>query len=150
MVIPLPVNRNTLNQRASRERRRTYIQDLERRVCAYKTQGVQVTAEIQTAARKVAEENGVLKNEVEILRERCRFLEQKILTFADDDLVAERLCLVGMGGGGLDERTEGGEGRHTMRSLQHLNSVLSFLHRRWQQMLTHISTELTSTRALQC
>jgi hypothetical protein len=69
---------NTLNQRASRERRRAYIQDLERKVRAYEAREVHATTEVQVAARKVATENRILKDEVGVLRQKCEILEQKI------------------------------------------------------------------------
>lgn len=69
------LNRNTLNQRASRARRRTYIRDLERCVHAHEAQGVQATAEVQAAARRVTEENRALKEEVRLLREERSFGE---------------------------------------------------------------------------
>lgn len=77
--------RNTLNQRASRQRRQLYISDLERRVHAYETQGVHATAEVQSAARKVSVENQTLREEIEVLRKRCAALEQYIEsgTFVD-------------------------------------------------------------------
>src|SRR2546423_2210229 len=49
--------RNREVQRRSRARRRAYIEDLEKRVRQYQRDGVQATAEVQAAARKVAEEN---------------------------------------------------------------------------------------------
>lgn len=73
------LNRNTLNQRASRARRRTYIRDLERRLHAHEAQGVQATAEVQAAARRVTEENRALKEEVRLLRERSEALEKALL-----------------------------------------------------------------------
>ena len=82
---PSILNRNTLIQRASRERRKNYIQGLERRVHAYEAQGVQATTEVQVAARKVADENRALKVEITHLREKCAVLEQKIQSFTQHD-----------------------------------------------------------------
>jgi hypothetical protein len=49
--------RNREIQRRSRARRKDYIEDLEKRVRQYERDGIKVTAEVQAAARKVAEEN---------------------------------------------------------------------------------------------
>ena len=49
--------RNREIQRRSRARRKDYIDDLERRVWQYQRDGVHATAEVQAAARKVADEN---------------------------------------------------------------------------------------------
>jgi hypothetical protein len=49
--------RNREVQRRSRARRKDYVEDLEKRVRQYERDGVKVTAEVQAAARKVAEEN---------------------------------------------------------------------------------------------
>ncbi len=75
-------NRNTLNQRASRARRKDYIGDLERRLHAYEAQGIQVTAEVQAAARKVADENSALREEVRLLRESCAIMKGRIEALA--------------------------------------------------------------------
>lgn len=70
--------RNALNQRASRARRRTYILDLERKVRDHERQGVQATAQVQAAARAVADENRALREEVRVLRERNAALEETL------------------------------------------------------------------------
>jgi hypothetical protein len=49
--------RNREVQRRSRARRKDYIQDLEKRLWQFQRDGIQATAEVQAAARKVAEEN---------------------------------------------------------------------------------------------
>jgi hypothetical protein len=49
------------NQRRSRARRKEYLQSLEARWRACELQGVEASAEIQAAARKVAEENRKLR-----------------------------------------------------------------------------------------
>ena len=49
--------RNRENQRASRARRKDYIEDLERRVRQSEREGAAATVAVQAAARKVAEEN---------------------------------------------------------------------------------------------
>jgi hypothetical protein len=54
--------RNRENQRRSRARRKDYIQELEQRIRAYEVAGVRATAEVQAAARKVAEENTNLRS----------------------------------------------------------------------------------------
>lgn len=69
------LNRNTLNQRASRARRKDYVNSLESKVREYEAQSVQATEEVQNAARRVADENRVLKEEMRMLREQVRCLE---------------------------------------------------------------------------
>jgi hypothetical protein len=54
------LTRNREIQRRSRARRKDYIADLEKRVWQYQREGVKATAEVQAAARKVAEENYLL------------------------------------------------------------------------------------------
>lgn len=49
------------NQRRSRARRKEYVDELEQRVRDFERRGVQATAEVQVAARKVAEENKKLR-----------------------------------------------------------------------------------------
>ncbi|EUC41560.1 hypothetical protein COCMIDRAFT_105873 [Bipolaris oryzae ATCC 44560] len=49
------------NQRRSRNQRKELIQDLRRRVQEYEIKGVTATQEMQRAARKVAEENSLLR-----------------------------------------------------------------------------------------
>ncbi|XP_014559896.1 hypothetical protein COCVIDRAFT_90630 [Bipolaris victoriae FI3] len=50
------------NQRRSRNQRKELIQDLRRRVQEYEIKGVAATQEMQRAARKVAEENSLLRS----------------------------------------------------------------------------------------
>lgn len=54
------LSRNREIQRRSRARRKDYIADLEKRVWQYQREGIKATAEVQAAARKVAEENYLL------------------------------------------------------------------------------------------
>ncbi|KAL9007608.1 MAG: hypothetical protein Q9180_009616, partial [Flavoplaca navasiana] len=64
------------NQRRSRARRKEYILELEAKVRAYEQDGVSASAEIQAAARKVVDENEVLREELIWLRaenERLRW-----------------------------------------------------------------------------
>ena len=61
-------SRNTLNQRSSRARRKSYIASLEERLQRYEQQGIQATQEVQVAAQKVIDENQRLKEENERLR----------------------------------------------------------------------------------
>ncbi|KAJ9640162.1 hypothetical protein H2204_003387 [Knufia peltigerae] len=68
-------NRNTLNQRASRARRKTYISDLERKVRDFEAHGVKATEEVQRAARRVADENRLLREQIHALRVRNAELE---------------------------------------------------------------------------
>ncbi len=56
------------NQRRSRARRKAYLEELEAKVRTYEAQGVEAASEIQTAARKVVEQNQELKEENERLR----------------------------------------------------------------------------------
>jgi hypothetical protein len=65
MASPQPPSillRNRENQRASRARRKDYIEDLERRVRQFERDGAAATVEVQSAARKVAEENVWLRS----------------------------------------------------------------------------------------
>jgi hypothetical protein len=50
------------NQRRSRARRKEYIQQLERRLRSFESQGVVASQEIQQAGRKVAKENSLLRS----------------------------------------------------------------------------------------
>ncbi|OAG44518.1 hypothetical protein AYO21_01008 [Fonsecaea monophora] len=70
--------RNTINQRRCRARRQVYIEDLERRIREHEAQGVQATAEVQLAARRVAEENRALREEVKALREQNEILQRSL------------------------------------------------------------------------
>lgn len=72
-------NRNTLNQRASRARRKTYIGELEHRVRTFEAQGVKATEEVQRAARRVADENRVLREQIQALRARNAELEALLM-----------------------------------------------------------------------
>ncbi|KAG5926447.1 hypothetical protein E4U42_003293 [Claviceps africana] len=49
------------NQRRSRARRREYLQDLEQKLRTCELQGIEATAEVQMAARRVADENVKLR-----------------------------------------------------------------------------------------
>ncbi|CAH0015613.1 unnamed protein product [Clonostachys rhizophaga] len=49
------------NQRRSRARKREYLQDLENRLRVCELQGIEASAEVQMAARRVAEENRQLR-----------------------------------------------------------------------------------------
>ncbi|KAL6242325.1 hypothetical protein RBB50_010873 [Rhinocladiella similis] len=73
-------NRNTLNQRASRARRKTYISDLERKVRDFEAHGVKATEEVQRAARRVADENRLLREQIHALRTRNAELEALLAT----------------------------------------------------------------------
>lgn len=50
------------NQRRSRARRKEYIEGLEDRLQKFERHGVQATIEVQSAARKVAKENNLLRS----------------------------------------------------------------------------------------
>jgi len=50
------------NQRRSRARRKEYIQELEERLRKFERLGTQATIEVQTAARKVSEQNTLLRS----------------------------------------------------------------------------------------
>lgn len=76
--------RNTINQRASRARRKNYISELEQKVRDFEVQGVHATEQVQRAARRVADENRVLRDEVQALRARNAELEI---------LIAERMAI---------------------------------------------------------
>jgi len=49
------------NQRRSRTRHKEYVQDIKRKLLDLEERGVQATVEVQQAARKVAEENHLLR-----------------------------------------------------------------------------------------
>jgi hypothetical protein len=55
------VVRNRDNQHRSRDRRKEYIDDLERRVHQFEREGISVTTEVQAAAEKVTKENRLLR-----------------------------------------------------------------------------------------
>jgi len=76
------------NQRRSRARRKEYIQELEARLRHCELQGAEASAEIQAAARKVAEENKRLR---ELLAQRG-FGEAKAdsYIFTDDTTLSRR------------------------------------------------------------
>ncbi|KIX00425.1 uncharacterized protein Z518_10564 [Rhinocladiella mackenziei CBS 650.93] len=93
---PTPT-RNTLNQRASRARRKTYINDLERRVREFEAQGVKATEQVQVAARRVAAENRSLREEVRVLRERNAELER---------ILAEKRSDTGLSPGAMERELE--------------------------------------------
>ncbi|XXG94405.1 hypothetical protein Hte_000661 [Hypoxylon texense] len=64
------------NQRRSRARRRQYIRELEVQIESYRTRGIEVTAEIQRAAQRVAEQNKkmrVLLNSLSFNNERISY-----------------------------------------------------------------------------
>jgi len=79
-----PLKRNTLNQRASRARKRDYVTDLEARVRQFETEGIKIHTDIQTAARAVNEENLLLK---QLLASRFDVHEDEWKTY----LMIERL-----------------------------------------------------------
>ncbi|KAL8716848.1 MAG: hypothetical protein Q9225_005851 [Loekoesia sp. 1 TL-2023] len=58
---PTALNRIRDNQRRSRARRKDYMEELEKRVQTFERLGVQAGVELQTAARKVARENYLLR-----------------------------------------------------------------------------------------
>ena len=62
--IALIVDRERLyrdNQRRSRARHKEYVEDIKRKLLDLEERGVQATVEVQQAARKVAEENRLLR-----------------------------------------------------------------------------------------
>ncbi|QUC22581.1 uncharacterized protein UV8b_06822 [Ustilaginoidea virens] len=65
------------NQRRSRARRREYLQELEQRLRVCELQGVEASAEVQMAARRVANENRQLRE----LLNRCGVSEEVIAHF---------------------------------------------------------------------
>lgn len=58
---PASANRIRDNQRRSRARRKAHLEDVQRSLRLCQAQGVEAAAEIQRAARKVAEENRALR-----------------------------------------------------------------------------------------
>lgn len=96
-------NRNTLNQRASRARKQEYITSLEGKIREYEQRGVHATSEVQNAARQVADENRMLKDELTVLREHVRCLEdaltrQGIVEILSDEGQVEGVKALGDGG----------------------------------------------------
>ncbi|KAL8774454.1 MAG: hypothetical protein Q9209_000827 [Squamulea sp. 1 TL-2023] len=67
-------NRIRDNQRRSRARRKDYIHELEEKVRCFEQRGVEASAEIQTAARKVFKENSELRGHNRALREENKQL----------------------------------------------------------------------------
>lgn len=67
-------SRLTENKRRYRARQKEYVADLERRLVEARSRGIEATKEVQLAARKVAAENGRLR---ELLR---------LAGFADEDI----------------------------------------------------------------
>ncbi|KAI0175941.1 hypothetical protein GGR52DRAFT_337721 [Hypoxylon sp. FL1284] len=65
------------NQRRSRARRRQYIQELEVQIESHRTQGIEVAAEIQQAARRVAEQNKKMR----VLLNSLGFSDERISHF---------------------------------------------------------------------
>ncbi|KAL8687252.1 MAG: hypothetical protein Q9224_005206, partial [Gallowayella concinna] len=92
------------NQRRSRARRAEYVRELEDKVRAYEKEGVQATTEVQASARRVVEENGLLRQEVRRLQKEVIRLEEKnirdIQVVDEDERLRRRLGLtVGEVGG---------------------------------------------------
>ncbi|KAK4936198.1 hypothetical protein LTR66_015369, partial [Elasticomyces elasticus] len=67
--------RNRVNQRNLRNRKQQYTKDLEEKVRTYEADGVQATAEVQAAARRVVDENNALK---EVLRRELGLSDDEI------------------------------------------------------------------------
>ncbi|KAJ9605205.1 hypothetical protein H2200_010595 [Cladophialophora chaetospira] len=110
MTLQSALTRNTLNQRASRARRKDYIHTLEQRLHAYEAHGVQATAEVQAAARRVAGENAALREEVGMLREQCAALEGKISVLTRGGVLGEQ-----DDGDGIGRGRRKGHGRNGAR-----------------------------------
>lgn len=89
------------NQRRSRARRKAHLEEIEQRLRICQTKGVEASAEIQRAARKVAEENRALR----LLLNRHGVGDEEI-----------RLFLRGIGGKGEDGEGAIGELEGLLRS----------------------------------
>ncbi|KAL8726136.1 MAG: hypothetical protein Q9166_006893 [cf. Caloplaca sp. 2 TL-2023] len=83
------------NQRRSRARRKEYISELEAKVRSYEKRGVEATAEMQGAARRVFEENTGLREEMKVLREEMGVVggENEVLGEENRVLVEENARL---------------------------------------------------------
>ncbi|KAI6093543.1 hypothetical protein F4821DRAFT_1658 [Hypoxylon rubiginosum] len=81
------------NQRRSRARRRQYIRELEVQIESYKARGIEVTTEIQRAARRVVEQNKKMRallNNLDFDNERISyFLRPENITLGPVDDVAD-------------------------------------------------------------
>jgi len=75
------------NQRRSRARRKEYLQELESKLRQCELQGVEASSEIQTAARKVAEENKKLRALLSQQGVRDESIETYLQTSSTDDMV---------------------------------------------------------------
>ncbi|KAJ6444409.1 kyphoscoliosis peptidase [Purpureocillium lavendulum] len=72
------------NQRRSRARRKEYLQELEQRLRACELQGIEASAEVQVAARRVAEENKQLRE----LLNRYGFSDEYIANYLQSGATA--------------------------------------------------------------
>jgi len=97
------------NQRRSRARRREYLQELEQRLRVYELQGVEASAEVQLAARRVAEENRQLRG----LLNRHGFSDDYIGSYLHPGNVAQPDPI------SVSHFTAGNPGE-TVQSLQHI------------------------------
>ncbi|KAF7552964.1 hypothetical protein G7046_g7255 [Stylonectria norvegica] len=95
------------NQRRSRARRREYLAELEQRIRSYELQGVEASAEVQLAARRVAEENRYLRN----------LLNRHGI---DNDYIASYLQSAPTAQSGPQPITQFAHSSDTVQSLQHV------------------------------
>ncbi|KAH7411085.1 hypothetical protein BKA64DRAFT_373065 [Cadophora sp. MPI-SDFR-AT-0126] len=80
------------NQRRSRARRKEYLQELESRLRQCELQGVEASSEIQTAARRVAEENKKLRALLAQQGVRDESIEAYLQTASTPDTVMRGQC----------------------------------------------------------
>ena len=76
-----PKTRNTINQRQSRARRKTYVSELEAKVRFFESSGVQASREVQVAAQQVVEDNRRLRW---ILQQRFGVDERELALLLSD------------------------------------------------------------------
>ncbi|CDR98749.1 hypothetical protein [Sporisorium scitamineum] len=70
---------NRASQRAFRERKQSYLADLEAKVAAYEAAEIDRSVEIQKAAQKLRSENESLRKEVALWREKFAHIERYLL-----------------------------------------------------------------------
>jgi len=97
------------NQRRSRARRKEYLQELEARLRQCELQGIEASAEIQLAARRVADENKKLRMLLNQNGVSDDNIEAYLQSTASPDTV------MGLGFGGF-----GGAGSGAVQALEHL------------------------------
>ncbi|SNX85458.1 uncharacterized protein MEPE_04167 [Melanopsichium pennsylvanicum] len=70
---------NRASQRAFRERKQSYLADLEAKVAAYEAAEIDRSVEIQKVAQKLRAENDTLRNEVSVWKEKFAHIEKLLI-----------------------------------------------------------------------